>query len=159
MVTSDNKTVSSRAASPPAFEEPPPYVFADENGPSPSTASSPPKDTLHLYQGPPNAEPILGRASTPEDVLSSIRAENRGHWLVTDDERLQDPTILYDWLRRQALTHSALKLRCTGVHFETPERNETVQDRDGMRQRRKGQPERITDFDFTVSFSTVSSCS
>ena len=47
----------------------------------------------------------------------------------------------------------AFRAEFSGTHFETPERDEVVVDRDGQRHRRKGQPERIVDFDFTVSLT------
>ena len=141
--------------------------YGDNAGSSSVTAPvAPPKDTLYLYEGPPNAESVLGKASTPLNVLESIETVKKGKYLYTSDPRLQDgellrispavrkliaATTLYDFLRHSTLAHPSLKVKCTGRHFETPERSETVQDRDGPRQRRKGQTECITDFEFTVS--------
>lgn len=76
--------------------------------------------------------------------------------VAREEPELISATTLYDFLRHSALSHPSFKVKCTGRHFETPDRNETVQDRDGLRQRRKGQTECITDFQFTVSIHIVS---
>ena len=74
---------------------------------------------------------------------------------LSGSSSLTSGTVLYDWIRKQALIHPPFNIRCTGVHFETPTRSETVQDENGLRQRRAGQPERIVDFDFTVDLMPV----
>lgn len=175
----DSKSSTSVTSSPPPQlhpeldDFPPSYDSATAHpGASVSTAAElprqPPKDTLYLFEGPAHSEPLLGRADTPLGVLNSIETYRKGAWVYSSDHRLQNrtssssattsltpATTLYDFIRHSSLSHPALKVQCTGIHFETPERDEVVQDRDGPRQRKKGQVERIVDFDFSVG--TVSS--
>jgi len=181
-MVSDAKSSTSLTSSPPPQLHPelddfPPSYDSATAHPETSTSTTselprqPPKDTLYLFEGPPQSEPLLGRANTPLDVLNSIEIYRKGAWLYSSDHRLQNrtstasgriarwltpATTLYDFIRHSTLSHPSLKIQCTGIHFETPERDELVQDRDGPRQRKKGQVERIVDFDFTVGTSSFS---
>jgi hypothetical protein len=165
----------------PELDDFPPSYDSATAHPEASTSTAaelsrqPPKDTLYLFDAPLQSEPLLGRANTPLEVLNSIETYRKGAWVYSSDHRLQNRTLpvvkvtwprrltlattLYDFIRHSTLSHPALKVQCTGIHFETPERDEVVQDRDGPRQRKKGQVERIVDFDFSVgTFSSSRSC-
>jgi hypothetical protein len=85
-------------------------------------------------------------------ATSHVRSEV-AESLVATDLRAADrlAAVLYDWIRAQALIPPKLKLRCVGAHFEIPHRDEVVQDNGVTRHRRKGQTERVVDFDFFVS--------
>ncbi len=175
----DNKTASSSPASE-IVELPPSYDFAtalpssdaetsSSSGPSSSWEQShdPPGHISHLFTGPPNADPLLGRSLAPTEAVASIEVRRKQNRIVTYDPRLSNrmsifqtkltriADVLYDFLRAQTLIHPLVKIHCIGIHFETPERDEVVQDRGGHRHRRKGQPERIVDFDFTIDLSPV----
>ena len=67
--------------------------YGDNSGSSSSAVaapSAPPKDTLYLYDGPANPEYLLGKASTPLNVLESIETVKKGKYVYTSDPRLQD---------------------------------------------------------------------
>jgi len=68
--------------------------YGDTNAGSSSQASAlpgaPPKDTLYLYDGPPNPEYLLGKAETPLNVLESIETVKKGGYVYSADPRLQD---------------------------------------------------------------------
>ncbi|ORX38964.1 hypothetical protein BD324DRAFT_618014 [Kockovaella imperatae] len=144
-----------------ALDLPPSYDHAVTPGPSegsssaPSAPRAPPKESLVFFQAPEHAEPLFGQRTTPEDILADIKFTMKGKHLVTCDARLQNPNVLYDWIRYRALQQPNMVLHCSGRHYEVPERDETVTDRDGVRSRRKGQPEQIVDFDFTVDLGSV----
>ena len=174
MLDPDSKSSFSDAS----LDLPPSYDDAAA-GPSqssstaPATPRAPPKDTLHFFQNPTASEQLFGRKTTPQDVLEGISFSMKGFDLVTCDPRLQNresglhppipmrdategkpANVLYDWTRYRALFPPKLSMRCLGAHWITPERDEFVNDRDGPRQRKRGNPERIVDFDFTVCLSS-----
>lgn len=79
----------------PTLDAPPSYDAVasstsegSSSNPPPFIPSAPPKETLHLFSGPPNAEPILGRSNTPLEVLNSIEEEKKGEWIFSSDRRL-----------------------------------------------------------------------
>jgi hypothetical protein len=97
MVTSDTKSMSSLAP-----DSPPSY---DSILPEPSTASGSsavaaaaaavadhpaPKHIQHLFSSPPNAEPLLGKGSTPYTQVSGITTHVKWGRQVTFDPRLQN---------------------------------------------------------------------
>jgi hypothetical protein len=87
-----------------------------------STPHQPPKDTLHLFSGPPNPEPLLGRLDTPLDVLNSIETTTKRGWITSHDYRLQN--------RVERLVTDKVVQRCRCYQH--------VYDREERRERRSG---------------------
>jgi len=67
---------------------------AEEYGAGPSTSSATPaaapipKNSLHLFNGPPNAEPLFGRIETSSGVLGDIVTSTKGPTTETSDPKL-----------------------------------------------------------------------
>lgn len=74
----------------------------------PRLASSPPKETLHLFSGPPNPEPLLSRLDTPLEVLNNLEIVKKGLWFHATDKALQNRTSGF---RAFLATRSALRFR------------------------------------------------
>lgn len=89
-------TLSPTLDAPPSYDaitSPPPEASSSTQQDSfslSSTPHQPPKDTLHLFSGPPNPEPLLGRLDTPLDVLNSIETTTKRGWITSHDYRLQN---------------------------------------------------------------------
>ncbi|ORY29114.1 hypothetical protein BCR39DRAFT_532672 [Naematelia encephala] len=149
---------------PPAYDIATAPAF-EAGGPSSSSSSSaapvlssrqPPKHLAHLFASPSNAEPLLGRPTAPAAILESIDVDVKSGVTISLDPRLEDPEVLYDFIRMQALVPPKVMLHCIGAHTEIPERDETTCDADGtIRTKRKGQPERIVDFDLTIDLNGI----
>ncbi len=88
----DSKTYSPPS---PDAELPPSYDSAITlSTAGPSTVSTenrdPPKQITHLFSGPPNAEPLLGRALVPASFITGIECFERGSGIVSHDPKLTD---------------------------------------------------------------------
>nr|ADE10033.1 unknown [Tremella fuciformis] len=155
-----NKTAAD--TSPISVESPPAYDFAP--GPSvlpPAEGSSShaqiysvPKTSAHLFSSPPNAED-LATPPSPRVLMIETDTKANGQIILSHDRRLNDPRTLYDFLRWQALRIPPVKIHCVGAHTEIPERDEIVNDNGTQRHRKKGQMERVIDFDFFIDLSPV----
>lgn len=107
----DSSSESSISPLSPTLDLPPSYDDISQPGSSSAGGSSqpyaqPPKETLHLFSGPSNAEPLLGRAETPLEVLNDIQTTRvPGGWIASHDYRLQNrestfPSLdLFFWAR------------------------------------------------------------
>jgi hypothetical protein len=58
--------------------------------------------------------------------------------------------VLYDFLRYRSQKRPGFKMQCTGAHWEHHQHNHTVFENGVPVDKRKGQSDRIIDFDFTV---------
>jgi hypothetical protein len=96
---------SAERVSSDALEFPPSYEIATEHTPSGATGSSSTehpqgdydserasnvKGNIRFSAGPPNAEPILGKLSTPAYILEQIEGKVKQKKLNTLDARLAD---------------------------------------------------------------------
>jgi hypothetical protein len=144
---------------------------AEEYGAGPSTSSATvtavpiPKHSLHLFNGPPNAEPLFGRIETTLGELGDIVTSTKGSITETRDPKLGNRKFtlyvtvmvaegiadtLYDFLRYRSQKKPGFKMQCTGSHWIHHEHNHTVFEDGRSVDKRKGESERIIDFDFYV---------
>jgi hypothetical protein len=72
-----------------ALDEPPSYDYVTEASSSNQVATLP-DHIQHLFVDPPNAEPLLGRATTPQSVLDGIQTVTRGLKVESHDSKLED---------------------------------------------------------------------
>lgn len=104
-------TPSEESPLAPNVEAPPSYDYAaglssddvsiSVAGPGPSTSASAagvattrsvPKNNLHLFSGPPNAEPLYASLQTNLGLLEAIGTTKSGYKTDTWDSRLNDRT-------------------------------------------------------------------
>ncbi|EIW66958.1 hypothetical protein TREMEDRAFT_72282 [Tremella mesenterica DSM 1558] len=107
----------------------------------------------HLFSRVPNGE-ILEKRLSPLATATSMEKVGSSA-LVTHDARLSDPRILYDFFLHQAFQIPPIKVHCIGAHTEIADRDEYVTNDGNPRQRKKGEPDRIIDFDFWINLTSA----
>jgi len=77
---------------------------AEEYGAGPSSSSSAtvpavpiPKNSLHLFNGPPNAEPLFGRIETTLGELGDIVTSTKGATTETRDPKLGNRKSIHNY--------------------------------------------------------------
>jgi hypothetical protein len=128
------------------------------------------KNSLHLFSGPPNAEPLFGHIETTLGTLGDIVTSTKRSTTESRDPKLGNgmsyslllvtllscqntdrlAEILYDFLRYRSRKVPGFKMQCTGSHWVHHDHNHTVFENGSSIEKRKGQSELIVDFDFYV---------
>ncbi|OCF60325.1 hypothetical protein L486_03006 [Kwoniella mangroviensis CBS 10435] len=114
-----------------------------------------PQHLFHLFSGPPNGEPPIGRDGVPPEQIQRIAWGQKGHDTESWDPKLADPEVMYDFIRAQAMVPPTIKIRCRGRHMETLERDQTVIENGIETSKKRGESYYVTDFDFTINLSGI----
>ncbi|WVW79100.1 hypothetical protein I302_101064 [Kwoniella bestiolae CBS 10118] len=114
-----------------------------------------PQHLLHLFSGPPNAEPPIGRDYVPPQQIQRIAWNQKGEDIESWDPKLSDPNAMYDFIRAQAMVPPTVKIRCRGQHMETLERDQTVIENGIETSKKRGDTYYVTDFNFTINLSDL----
>ncbi|WRT68863.1 uncharacterized protein IL334_005844 [Kwoniella shivajii] len=114
-----------------------------------------PHHLLHLFSGPPNGEPPIGRDYVPPEQIKKISWQQKGLVIESSDPQLSDPNVMYDFIRAQSMVPPTSKIRCKGAHLEISQIEQHVIE-DGVRTfKRKGESYQAIDFDFTIDLTEI----
>ncbi|WWC91408.1 uncharacterized protein L201_006352 [Kwoniella dendrophila CBS 6074] len=136
----------------------------NQYGPTSSSSSSSqaviedrviPQNLLHLFSGPSNGEPPIGREYVPPEQINRIEWRQKGSSIESFDPKLSDPNVMYDFIRAQAMTPPTVKIRCKGMHTELSQRDQTVIENGMQVQKKSGETYFVTDFNFTIDLTDI----
>ncbi|WVF65747.1 hypothetical protein IAT40_000479 [Kwoniella sp. CBS 6097] len=128
---------------------------AGPSGAQPPVDRTVPDHIAHLFTGPPNAEPLLGRNYVPPEQIKAVQWRQKGKIVESWDAKLSDPAVLYDFIRAQAMTPPNVKIVCKGMHTETVEQSGIVMENGVNVHKNRGETRTVIDFDFTIDLSDI----